>query len=283
MINIQKIHDAIDAFIKTDPEERYEIHIPSRKGKKRNYLGLSGLGEECARKVFYNWRQAKAPEFPPRILRLFRRGDREEYIFNYLYNGIGFTVHDVDADGKQFAVSDFEGHLSGHTDGVLEIPKEFWLDGKPHPVLSELKTYNKARFAKLVKDGVEKSDPKYYVQMQGYMGYEDLKGALFAAVCKDDDSLHFEYTPFKKFAFRRMVDLADDIIHAQEPPPRLSNNPSWWQCKFCDFHGICHSGEPSAVSCRSCKFATPGRNKSWNCEKGQEYGDVCKQYKDITK
>jgi len=201
-------------------------------------------------------------------------------MFVHLLRGIGFEIFDKDEEGKQFKVTDFEGHLSGSMDGVGKAPKKF---GHNKPFLLEYKTYNDKRFNKLKAEGVKKSDPKYYVQCVGYMGYNDLDGCLFCAVNKNDDELYFEWVPFDKFAFRRVVESAEDILGAEEPPERISNNPSWWQCKFCNFYDICHKGASSIKSCRSCKFASPGPDKSWVCAKGQEFGTVCKLYKDIAR
>jgi hypothetical protein len=284
MLNLHKLQEAIDAFTLTDPEERYEVHIPSRKGKKRGYLGLSGLGEECTRKVWYDWRHAFNKNFPARLLRLFRRGDREEYVFNFLLRGIGCEVFEVDENGKQFSVKDFEGHLSGHTDGVIKVPQEFWKAGAtPHPVLAEYKTYNAKRFKDLTTRGVAKSDPKYYVQMQGYMGYLELEGALFCAACKDDDHLHFEYVPFSKRAFQSLLAKAEEIITATEPPPKIASVSSDYRCKWCEANGICHKSAPAVQSCRSCVHAEPVENAGWQCARGNEFGTVCKHWKDITK
>lgn len=285
MILTHKLQEAIDAFTLTDPEENHQIHIPCRAGKKRGYLGLSGLGEECTRKVWYDWRHAFAKTFPARILRLFRRGDIEEYRFNFLLRGIGCTVHETDAEGKQFKVTDFGGHLSGHMDGVIEIPKKFWKPGAtPSPLLVEYKTYNSKRFKELTTRGVAKSDPKYYVQMQGYMGYEKLEGALFCAVCKDDDHLHFEYVPFSNKAFQSLIAKADEVIAATSPPPKIASSASDFRCKFCEAAGICHKGEPAVKSCRSCAWAFPAEGAKWGCNKtGREFGEVCKSWEDATK
>lgn len=285
MLHIDKIHKAIDEFTNSDPEERYEVFIPSRKGKKRGYLGLSGLGDECLRKVWYDWRHTFKKKFPARMLRLFRRGDREEFVFNFLLRGIGFTVHEVDENGKQFKVTDFAGHLSGHMDGVLEIPGEFWKSpSKAHPVLAEYKSYNAKRFRNLTKSGVAKSDPKYFVQMQGYMGYEGLRGSLFCAVCKDDDLLHFEYVPFDKAVYKnRVVGRAETVITSTSPPEKLSEIPSHWQCKYCEAADICHKGAPALQSCRSCVYAEPTHDAEWVCVNGGTYGELCGNYQDITK
>lgn len=284
MLDVTKIHEAIDAFVLTGPEEVYTVRIPARNDKPRNYLGLSGLGDSCVRKVWYQWRHAFVAKFPSRMLRLFRRGDVEEYRFNFLLRGIGFTVHETDDEGNQFSIKDFENHLSGHMDGAATAPKKFWKRGtKPVPFIVEYKSYNDKRFRELTKRGVKNSDPKYYVQMQGYMGYEDLTGALFCAVNKDNEELYFEWVPFASRAFALLVGRAGEIIEAQSPPKKLSETPSYFECKWCDAHAICHGGKPALKSCRSCKFAVPVEAGAWKCEKGNEYGTVCKSYKDITK
>lgn len=282
MLDIPKIHEAIDAFTASGAEERYEVHIPEKKD--RGYLGLSALGGECKRAVWFDFRKVAKKVFPPRMLRLFRRGDIQEYQFVYLLRGIGFTIHERDGEGKQFKATDFDGHVSGSMDGVGEAPDEFWLEGvEPIPFLLEFKTYNKKRFEKLKKEGVKKADPKYYKQMIGYMGYFELKGALFCAVNKDDDELYFEWVDFSKGDFKRLVSLAEEILTAQEPPERISGTPSWFQCKYCDYMDNCFFGKASDVSCRTCKYAEPAENANWVCTKGGIYGEVCGKYKDISK
>jgi len=283
MLDIPRIHEALDRFIMSNPTEDYHVFI-EKDDRQRPYLGLSGLGEKCLRKVWYQWRHAAKPVFPPRMLRLFRRGDREEFVMCWMLRGIGFEIFEVDEQGKQFSVRDFENHLKGNLDGVAKIPAEFWLSShNPTPLLTEYKTVNDKGFQKFVKDGVEKTNPKYYGQMQGYCGYMGLKGAIFFAVNKNDDDLYIEFVPAKKNKFSALVDKAQAVIESQEPPERMSEIASNWECKYCDFHGICHKKEPAQKLCRTCKFASPSEGGSWICAKGREYGEVCKDYSDITK
>lgn len=280
MLDIEAIHMAIDEFVLKAGAEEYDVRIPDVSQKTRNYLGLSALGAECRRATWYDFRKVAKKEFPPRMLRLFRRGDVEEYRFMHLLRGIGFEIFERDTDGKQFKVTDFGGHLSGSMDGVGKAPKKFGYD---KPFLIEYKTVNDKGFQKYIKDGLKPTNIKYWTQCQGYMGYNELEGALFCIVNKNDDTLYFEWVSFDKHAFRRLVESAEDIIHATSPPEKLSSNPAWWQCKFCDFAEICHRNAPALKSCRSCKHASPAENASWECGKGKEYGEVCKDWKDITK
>ena len=283
MLDILAIHDAIDKFIQSNPTEDYRVFI-EKDDRQRPYLGLSGLGEKCLRKVWYQWRHVAKPTFPPRILRLFRRGDREEFVLVWMLRGIGFDIFEVDENGRQFSVRDFDNHLKGNLDGVAKVPAQFWLEGvEPTPLLTEYKTASDKKFKEFVKLGVEKANEKYYGQLQGYCGYMGLKGAIFIVVNKNDDKIYIEFVAAKKNKFAALVDKARDIIEAQEPPERISNTASFWECKFCDFHGICHKGEPAQKICRTCKFARPGPDASWSCERGNNYGEICNEYQDITK
>ena len=278
MLNIQAIHDAIDAFVLKGGPEAYHIDIPEQK--PRGYLGMSALGEECVRKTWFGFRKVAKTTFPSRMLRLFRTGDIYEFRIIYLLRGIGFEVFERDENGKQFKATDFGGHLSGSMDGVGKAPEKFGYD---KPFLLEFKTVNDKGFQKYLKDGVKKTNAKYYAQLMLYCGYNDLESALFIAVNKNDETLHMEHVPFDKFAFRRLVDRAEHILSATESPERISSIPSWWACSFCEFKGVCHGGEPAIKSCRSCKFAVPAEEGKWECTKGQKLGEVCGKYKDITK
>ena len=59
------------------------------------------------------------------------------------------------------------------------------------------------------------------------------------------------------------------MINATEPPLRCSNDPSWYVCKMCDFHGHCHGDKVPAVNCRTCAHSTPEMNGDarWSCAK----------------
>ena len=290
MLNIAAIHEAIDAFILTNPTEDYHVHI-EKDDRQRPYLGLSQIGHECSRYLWYSFRHCFKPVFPPRIHRLFRTGDRAEYQFVWLLRGIGCEVFEVGEDGKQFSVEDWGGHVRGNSDGVAIFPDKFWLEGsKPHPVLLEFKTASDAKFKNAVKLGCEKWNPSYYGQQISYCGYLDLKGSFFAVLNKNDESLYFEYIPWKKTRFNGYVEKAGDIVGSQQPPERISNaSPSYWNhntksgCKYCNAVGLCFGKEASQKMCRTCQFAQPAEDKQWKCLKGREYGIACEQYKDINK
>lgn len=170
---------------------------------------------------------------------------------------------------KQWGFVDFDGHFAGSSDGKVRFPPGFILDnGEPAPEgqgLGECKTHNDKSFKSLKKDGVAKSKPVHYTQMQVYMHYLGLPWALYCAVNKNDDELYFELVYYDRSVAERFVDFARKVIPLKYPPRKLSENPSWFECKWCEFHEICHHGGRMEINCRSCAFAEPGQEGSWYC------------------
>ena len=52
----------------------------------RAHLGASMIGRECNRALWYGFRWATVPNFPGRVLRLFKRGHDEEDILFVIYH-----------------------------------------------------------------------------------------------------------------------------------------------------------------------------------------------------
>lgn len=235
----------------------------------RAHLGGSVIGRECPRQLFYIFRWYKKERFKGRMLRLFARGDMEETRFAEFLRGIGCQVwtHD-ESTGKQFRISDCNGHFGGSLDGVaVGIP-----DLPPGtPCLLEFKTHNANSYKKLVEDGICKSKPEHFAQCQVYMHKQGLPFALYLAVCKNDDKLHGELIKANPFDGKRMLDKASAIITAKTPPRKISQSRSFYKCGWCNFKDICHkppgnvSQESPEKNCRTCQFSEPVENKEWHC------------------
>jgi len=248
----------------------------------RTHLGGSLIAHSCARHVWYNFRWAATETPEPRMVRLWARGDREEEVFEDLLRLAGMEIHTLDAStGTQFRISDFGGHYGGSLDGIgLGFPTlpGIWL-------LLEFKTHNNKSFTKLKKEGVEKSKPQHYGQMQTYMGYKGLTHALYCAVNKDNDELHFEIVLFNEPIFNRYKMRAANTIGDQNPPAKISQSSAWFECRFCEFADVCHRDALPYRNCRTCKFAEPNIDTGkWDCTKHkkqlskQEQLDACKDY-----
>ena len=244
-----------------------EAHVNRTKEKEpmpRLYLGASVIGHECERKLWYQFRFMGHESFSGRMIRLFKRGHREEeYAINNL-RAAGCEVSEYDpATGRQYAF--LSGGFGGSCDGIIEsgVPEA---PKKRH--ILEIKTHSKKSFDDLVANGVEKSKPVHYVQMQVYMAAFDVDRALYYAVCKDDDRLHIERVRHDPAVSAWAIERAQRIIFDSRIPAPLSSNPTWYQCKFCSAHGDCHGGKPAPTNCRTCEHGSMQvADSAWHCAK----------------
>jgi hypothetical protein len=235
----------------------------------RPHLGASLIGHACERYLWLTFRWAGPKKHSGRMLRLFKAGQDFEPRIVAELRRIGVEVHETAPDGKQWRVSAVGGHFGGSMDGAArgfpEAPKSW--------AVVEFKTHNAKSFAAL-KDGVQKSKPQHWAQMQTYMGMTGMARAMYIAENKDTSELYAEWVHFDEVEFAKIMARAERVITAAEPPLRCSNDPSWYVCKMCDFHPLCHGEEAPDVNCRTCAHSTPvvdGEDGKWNC---REFGEV---------
>lgn len=250
-MNLQEIADNVKDNIDAYCMERY-----GKTNTNRKHLGASEIGEECARRLWYSFRWTKLKEqFSGRMLRLFQRGHLEEKRINEYLDAIGF---------ERKAVTHIEignPHFGGTPDGAVGvIPKYF-----PYPVILEFKTWNTKGFVELVKVGVKAHAPKHYAQMCIYAKAYEINHALYIAVNKNDDDLHIELLELDMQFADDMLRKAEHVIESLTPPARISEQATYYKCRFCYFNDVCHQNADPIVNCRSCKFASPDSNGTWYC------------------
>lgn len=230
----------------------------------RPYLGASIIGEACERKLWYSFRWSAQEIFDGRMLRLFDTGQKEEARVVKDLRDVGIKVWDIDdRTGEQFRVSAIYGHAGGGMDavgkGFIEAPKTI------HVI--EIKTHNEKSFRKLQSEGVEKSKPMHYAQMTLYMRWNDLDRAFYIARNKDTDELYGERVTLVPRHAEILEERAARIIFAPKPLPKISDDPAWYECKFCPAYSICHGKKIPPASCRTCVHATPEKDGDgrWTC------------------
>lgn len=253
----------------------YDGIVKDHKESRRKYLGVSGIGASCSRKIWHDFRWTKTEKFDGRQLRLFDTGAREEERMTADLRNAGITVHDVDPKtNEQFAVSYHGGHHLGHTDGIalgIKTQPDFW-----H--LLEYKTHSEKSFKLLQKDGMQKSKPMHYAQMQVYMNGMELMFGYYLAKNKNTDELYGEVVHYNPEAAQTYIDRAKTIIFDSEPSTRISDNPSWYECKWCHYSDYCHGTgadlppELPDVNCRTCIHSTPREAGGWICEQHSTTG-----------
>ncbi|QDP52312.1 MAG: hypothetical protein Unbinned4162contig1001_12 [Prokaryotic dsDNA virus sp.] len=277
-----KTVEAIDKAIEKDAGAAFRVALKKLLPKMedayrgednpfRSHLGISGIGDDCARKVQLRWLWCTVPKFPPRIHRLFNRGHLEEARFLSLLMLVeGVNLWFETEEGGQFRVSDFGGHygsaLDGIATGIPDIP-----EGKP--AYTEFKTHNDKSFRELKTKGVRATKFDHYVQMQECMHYYNLPYGLYMAVNKNDDELYAEVIEYDHDTAVKYKDRAERIIFVCEPEPKLHNSPSFYKCKWCEQNGVCHGKNIPQINCRTCSHSTAERDGTWSCAIG---GDAIK-------
>jgi hypothetical protein len=249
---------------------------------RRPHLGASLVGRKCSRELWYIFRWAVAPSFDGRLLRLFERGNREEEWLAEDLRAIGIELHTTDESGRQYRVEYWNGHFGGSCDGIglgfPEAPKTWHL--------FEAKTSNERRFRELQSKGVKDAKPEHYAQMQVYMHGLKLKRAFYVCVCKNDDQIYTERLHYVEAEAQALVAKAGTVIASNGPLSRISEDPTWFGCRFCDARPICHLEDVGKLerNCRTCLSSTPQQEGGWYCDVHQkrlsvdEQRDGCEQH-----
>ena len=226
----------------------------------RPHMGASTLGEKCDRKLWLGFRWAVRENFPGRILRVFRRGQNEEAQVVADLQAIGMKVR---ATGAAQTRVDFGSHVSGSIDGIITagVP-----DAPRKSHVLEIKTHSRKSFDALEKEGVEKAQPKHFAQVQTYMLGTGVDRALYVAVCKDDDRLYTERVELDKERAQKLVERGKRLATQDEIPPPISTDPTWFECKWCSAHDLCHGSKVTKeVNCRTCAHSTAEADSTWTC------------------
>lgn len=234
---------------------------------KREYLGMSGIGGNCPREIWYSWRWAKDVYISARIKRLFNRGHLEEPIISKDLTEAGMFISD-----DQLEIVHFTGHSKGHIDGLVSnVP-----GAEKTEHLLEMKTMKDSKFKALKKKqtllgfeaALKELHSKYWCQVQSYMGYLYLTRCLFVITNKDTDERIYERVKFYPEQFTLIKDRIIDILSSLLPPPRISERQDWYECKMCNFNDVCFNSVQGNKNCRTCVHADLLDKGIWQCSKG---------------
>jgi hypothetical protein len=239
----------------------------------RPHLGASVIGHECERYVWLAWRWAQQERHDGRKLRLFATGQAEEARMVEDLRRVGAEVHAADDGGSQFRVSAEGGHFAGSADGVARnIPGA---NAEWH--LLEFKTASRKTFGVVSTKGMRVAAPRHYQQMTVYMGLLQLSAGVYLLKNKDTDELYSERVLFVQDDFDRIMAKVRRLVRYEAPPERCSESPSFYVCKMCSFHNLCHAGRAPEVNCRTCAHSTPdasGTRGAWKCAKDASNSDI---------
>jgi hypothetical protein len=204
--------------------------VQSRDDKKaRDYIGASGIGAECLRQIWYEFKGTKAESVPTKIRRTWAIGQHlESLILDWLTEAgieIQRTWADLESEGMPF--------FKGHVDSV-------WTKkGKPFAII-EIKTAKDASFNIFVKKGFRTWNPQYYAQIQSYMGMSGIHSSYILVLNKDSSDIADELVNFDEAFYQTLRSKALMIANANAAPPKINGSPLWFQCKLCKFNKVCH-------------------------------------------
>ena len=225
------INDAINAALDA-------AALVEEKEQRRDYLGASGIGSECLRRVQFDWQRVSI--HAARTKRIFDRGHASEEKVSRQLARAGFRL-ERGTEACGFTVCD--GLFKGHCDGIIRAsPIELGL-----PCLWENKCLGASGWNKINKHGLRSAYPVYYDQCQLYMAYLGLDEhpALFTAENADTCHLLAVSVEFDPVAAQAASDRAVSIIQATkagELLPRITDKgPTDWRCKMCSHSDFCWS------------------------------------------
>lgn len=225
------------------------------KKEPRDYLGYSGLGDKCLRKLWMDLHWCYDQQVEPRIQRIFDRGHAEENIIINDLERAGMQVTD-----RELEVVGLAGHIKGHLDGIVsKVP------GSDHQqLLLEMKTMKASKFKEYKKNGLKRFNSRYWGQIHSYMGKANLPACLYVVTCKDNEERDYKIMPYDESAFNDMERVAVAVLTAEEIPERIGDK-TWFACKFCSAKGTCHGGNQVKRNCRTCEHVDIEDNGVWSC------------------
>ena len=200
---------------------------------QRRRLGLSQVGHQCKRFLWYKHHGLDEPVPDGRVLRLFQLGNLLE---DQIVKDLRLAGCIVYGAQKKIKITMDGITLTGSCDGLIQGIVE-----APQTVhLWECKTMGAKGFKTLLKDGYEAYNPQYKGQIHTYMLGLGLNRAFVTVYNKDTSAMYQERIKLNK---GWVVDMLQDVFQAirqPEPPDRRCPRADWWEGKLmCNFYEEC--------------------------------------------
>lgn len=237
-------------------------HVEEHKSNQYDSvgIGMSELGTECARALWYSHRWAAKEELSAKTLRIFEDGNTTE---DQLIAALR-RIPNASVSGQQVRVQTLGGHVRGKIDGEMTgVPES------PHRThVVEIKSHNSKSFTALQKKGVRESKPAHWWQCQFYMHTTGYDRALYLAKNKDNGELYSERIKYDPLDVMSKVAKIADVINSKRAPARNEG----YYCAWCKFKSVCFREEFGRKHCRSCINSTPvidpdSSDPKWICER----------------
>jgi hypothetical protein len=204
----------------------------------RNYLGASLIGDECLRRIQFEWMVA-TKAFPARVHSIFARGHFFEAETKQMLVDAGFVFAPPEALGF-VAVN---GLIAGHADGIIiNAPAAPGLY-LATPALWEHKALNARNFRAVERDGLAKVFPRYAAQVAIYQNFLDVRNTALVTITNADTCERLYSTV--EFDARRAQEASDRAVQVIEATrvgellPRLDPACEDFRCRMCSHRERC--------------------------------------------
>lgn len=236
-------------------------------------VAMSQVGDDCQRKMWYDFRWASKERMSAESLKRFEDGYHVEDLMAQrlaMVAGVEIVTRDP-STGKQFTFLDCDGHAKGKSDGritgIIQAPKKLHVFEAKACAEKKVQEFRKIKNELGEKQTLKKWNPTYYGQAQLYMHYENTDRHYLVVGTpglRDWDSCRTELDPAYVIQLKARMQR---IVSSNDPLDKVSEKPDWWKCKCCSMAGVCHGGEMPERNCRTCTHSTPIENGNWGCER----------------
>jgi hypothetical protein len=203
-------------------------------GQPRGYLGASLIGDECARKIQFEWMASST--FPARVRSIFSRGHYFEIESRQQLADAGFVF-----EIKKLGFVAAGGLMEGHADGVIaRVPAGVDL---ATPAIWEHKALNVKNSRAVERDGLAKVFPRYAAQVALYQAFLNVTNPALITIANVDSCERLYFTvEFDARLAQEASDRAVNIIEATragELLPRLDQSLEDFRCQWCPYLERC--------------------------------------------
>ena len=205
----------------------------------RGYLGASLIGDECLRKIQFEWMVATT-NFPARVRSIFARGHFFEGESRQLLINAGFAF----APPEVLGFIAVDGLIAGHADGIIikapAVPGLYLAT----PALWEHKALNAKNYRAVERDGLAKVFPRYAAQVALYQNFlKVVANPALVTITNADTCERLYFTVL--FDARRAQEASDRAVQVIEATrvgellPRLDQSLEDFRCKMCSRRERC--------------------------------------------
>ena len=199
----------------------------------RNYIGASGIGNPCERKIWYSYK-GLAGKDKPELKLTFEIGKRLEAMILDIFEKTPIQViRPSEENCDLFCVDKDLPSFSGHMDAILVLESG-------ERIILDIKTAKASSYAKFVNQGLKAWNMQYYAQLQAYMGMTGLNRAILLAINKDSSEMHEEWVWFNDIYYQELKMKAARIIDCEVEPARINKSPLFYLCRMCSYSEKCH-------------------------------------------